>query len=74
MKLVEITSQSRRDFRGIYKCEGCGHTETYSGYDDRNFHDNVTPMWECKKCGESTKTLDLLVVPVQTKYNEWESV
>ena len=68
MKLIEITSQSRRDFHGKYKCEGCGNIEEHSGYDDRNFHDNVTPNWKCKNCGKST--LDLGIIPqcVNTKY------
>jgi len=34
MKLIEITSQHRRDFHGIYECEGCGNKEEHSGYFD----------------------------------------
>ena len=71
MKLIAIISQSRRDFKGKYKCEGCGNIEedeSLDSYDDRNFHDNVTPHWKCKKCGKST--IDLGIVPqcVNTKY------
>ena len=75
MKLLEIISQSRRDFHGRYKCEDCGNTEEHSGcYDDRNFHDNVTPNWKCQKCGKST--IDLGIKPdfVQTKYHDYEVI
>jgi len=75
MKLIEITLQSRRDFHGKYKCEGCGNIEEHDYcYDDRNFHDNVTPRWKCKKCGKST--LDLGIKPefVETKYRDYEVV
>jgi transcription elongation factor Elf1 len=50
MKIKEITSQSRRDFRAIYVCEHCGHEENGSGYDDANFHQNVIPDMKCGKC------------------------
>ena len=77
MKLIAILSQSRRDFKGKYKCEGCGNIEeddSMSSYDDRNFHDNVTPNRKCKKCGKST--LDLGFVPqcVNTKYPDGQQV
>lgn len=74
MKLMKIISQHRRDFSGIYKCEGCGNEEENSGYDDRNFHDNVTPHWKCSKCGKST--IDIKGKPdfIQTKYNDYEVV
>lgn len=51
MKIKEITSQIRRDFRAIYECEHCSATKKGSGYDDANFHDNVIPDMECEKCG-----------------------
>ena len=75
MKLIAILSQSRRDFKGKYKCEGCGNEEEVGGcYDDRNFHDNVTPHWKCDKCKKST--IDLKIKPefVQTKYRDYEVV
>ena len=75
MKLIEVTNQHRRDFTGRYECESCGNTEIRHGcYDDRNFHDNVTPRWKCKKCGKTT--LDAKDKPdyVPTKYNDWEAV
>jgi len=73
MKLIEIISQHRRDFKGKYKCEGCGNIEqdkSMDSYDDRNFHDNVIPNRKCEKCGKST--IDLGIVPqcVNTKYPE----
>jgi transcription elongation factor Elf1 len=71
MKLLEITSQSRRDFWGTYQCEFCNHIEkSVSGYDDNYFHNNVTPTMKCKKCGESTISKGGDVQQVQTKYPE----
>jgi transcription elongation factor Elf1 len=71
MKLIEVTSQHRRDFWGTYKCEFCNHTEkNVSGYDDYNFHANVTPQMNCKECGESTLSKGGSVQQVQTKYPE----
>ena len=77
MKLIAIISQSRRDFKGKYKCEGCGHIEEDSGmssYDDRNFHDNVIPRMKCSKCGKSTLDLGLKPEFTQTKYRSWEVI
>ena len=68
MKLVEKTWQHRRDFDGIYQCESCGFlTEIKSCYDDRNFHDNVTPGWTCGECGKSSKDLGIKN-ETQTRY------
>ena len=67
MRIKEITHQHRRDFRAIYECEHCGHTENGDGYDDANFHQNVIPQIECNKCG---KTSDENYRPLQTKYPE----
>lgn len=54
MKIKKITRQHRRDFYAIYQCEHCGHeTDEKSGYDDRNYHDNVIPKMECPECGET---------------------
>lgn len=56
-------SQNRRDFRADYECEGCNHIEKdVSGYDDSNFHTNVVPSMKCKKCGETTISLNKAVV------------
>ena len=66
MKLIKITSQHRRDFMGIYECEHCGEQEETGGYDDANFHNNVTPNWKCPKCGKTSPS----VAPVETKYPE----
>ena len=52
MKIKTIKSQHRRDFRAIYECEHCENTEEGPGYDDDNFHRNVIPSMQCKKCGK----------------------
>ncbi len=52
MKIKEIKSQYRRDFRAIYKCEHCGHTEEGHGYDDSHFHQHVIPNMKCPECGK----------------------
>jgi transcription elongation factor Elf1 len=67
MKIKEITIQHRRDFTAIYECEHCGYTETGSGYDDANFHNNVIPQIECKICGKKTNEN---YRPLTTKYPE----
>lgn len=70
MKIKEITGQHRRDFWAIYECEGCGHTtKESSGYDDRNFHDNVIPKMVCESCGKSRISLDIVGEFTQTKYS-----
>lgn len=75
MKLIKKEWQHRRDFSGIYECEGCGHQQTYPyGYDDRNFHDNVTHTMECEECGESSNSLGLVPQEVSTRYSDWETV
>lgn len=65
MKIKEITSQSRRDFRAIYVCEHCGHERKGSGYDDSNFHRNVIPKMKCPECG---KTADENYRPLTTRH------
>ena len=52
MKIKKILNQHRRDFRAIYICEHCNDESEGSGYDDRNFHENVIPDMICKKCGK----------------------
>lgn len=74
MKLIKKMNQSRRDFTGKYECESCGNIEEHTGYDDRNFHDNVTPRWKCEKCGKTT--LDIKDKPnyIPTKYSDFEVI
>jgi len=67
MKIKEILSQHRRDFRAIYECDHCGNTEEGSGYDDAYFHKEVIPEWECKKCGKKASDK---YRPLSTKYPE----
>lgn len=65
MKIQTITSQNRRDFHAVYECEHCGNEEKGSGYDDRNFHENVIPEMKCKACG---KVAPDDYIPRTTKY------
>jgi transcription elongation factor Elf1 len=67
MKIKEIISQNRRDFKAIYICEHCGNEVKKSGYDDANFHKNVIPNMQCSKCG---KKADINYRPLTTKYDE----
>ena len=55
MKIKEITSQHRRDFRSIYECEHCGGEKTGQGYDDTYFHKNVIPAMKCDNCGKTAR-------------------
>ena len=55
MKIKNMLSMHRRDFRADYECEFCGHIEKdQRGYDDSNFHNNVIPNMVCKSCGKSS--------------------
>ena len=66
MKIKQINSQHRRDFRADYECEHCGHIEKNKyGYDDSNFHENVIPTMTCTECG---KAADENYRPLKTKY------
>lgn len=67
MRIKEIISQHRRDFKAIFECEHCGHTEAKSGYDDANYHQNVIPTMKCPKCG---KVAGENYRPLTTKYPE----
>lgn len=71
MRIKEITSQHRRDFKAIYECQHCGATYDGCGYDDAHFHNNVVPAMECKMChkiaGENYRAL-------ATKYPEGRQV
>ena len=72
MKIQKITSQHRRDFSAIMKCEHCGHTEINNcGYDDDFYHRNVIPKMKCGKCG---KTAGDDYRPMGTKYAAHEVV
>ena len=67
MKIDRIESQHRRDFVATYICEHCGHSYKGTGYDDKNFHENVIPNMSCKACG---KKADDSYRPLATKYPE----
>jgi len=67
MRIKTILRQYRRDFRAIYECEHCEDEYEGSGYDDANFHENVIPNFECKKCGKKSNEK---YRPLQTKYPE----
>lgn len=68
MKIKQILDQHRRDFRAVFVCEGCGHEETMSGYDDTNFHVNVIPRFKCEKCGKTSAECGVEYRPLSTKY------
>ena len=68
MRILEIASQSRRDFYAVYECEHCGNRRKGSGYDDINFHVNVIPEMKCEKCGK--KSDRQTYIPRETKYPE----
>ena len=74
MKIIKILNQNRRDFTAIYECESCGDKVEKSGYDDRNFHDNVMPNTKCGKCGKSSNNLGITHEPTPTKYEAWEVI
>ena len=68
MYITQILSQHRRDFSATIKCEHCGHEQKLTtGYDDRNYHDNVVPALICESC---RKVADGSVAPMGTKYAE----
>lgn len=71
MRIKEILSQTRRDFRAIFVCEHCGHEKTRDGYDDAYFHQQVTPGMKCDQCG---KTAPDSFQPLGTRYSEHEVI
>lgn len=71
MKIKEIKSQTRRDFRAIYVCEHCGYEYEDSGYDDNYFHSKVIPDMVCKECGKKASDS---YRPLATKYPEGAEV
>jgi hypothetical protein len=73
MRLIEKKDQMRRDFTGVYECEGCGFIkEIYGCYDDDYFHTQVMPDRDCDKCGKSTNSLGVKKERVLTRYPEGE--
>ena len=68
MKIIKMVNQHRRDFNAIYECEDCGYKVEQSGYDDRNFLDNVIPNIKCGECGKSSNTLGIKHDVTPTKY------
>jgi len=71
MKIKEIISQYRRDFKAIFICEHCGFEKEMTGYDDINFHKNVIPDMECPKCHKKAKNN---YRPLKTKYKSEEII
>ena len=71
MFIKKMIRWHRRDFTAIYECEYCGDSYESSGYDDKNFHENIIPTFECKKCGKMSNDD---YVPLQARYEEWEQV
>ncbi|MFR4872947.1 MAG: hypothetical protein ACLUAK_06790 [Dialister invisus] len=69
MRIKEILHQNRRDFSAIFICPFCGYEEEQSGYDDANFHQNVIPKIECKKCGKTEQDGESYR-PLTTKFPE----
>jgi transcription elongation factor Elf1 len=67
MRIKEIISQHRRDFKAMFQCEHCGVEYELHGYDDANFHQNVIPSFECRKCGKRAPDN---YRPLTTKYPE----
>lgn len=71
MKIKSITSQHRRDYTAIMKCEFCNKEDLdNSGYDDRYYHDNVIPNMKCNSCGKSTISEKGDIEKTPTKYPE----
>ena len=54
MKIAEILSVHRNDFRATMECEWCGHQQNNpSGYHDEFYHTRVIPAMKCKACGKN---------------------
>ena len=73
MRLIEILNQSRRDFKGKYKCEFCSNIDidkSMSSYDDDYYHQEVIPNQKCTKCKKSTFSEGKLPEKTKTKYPE----
>lgn len=72
MRIINIISQNRRDFRAHIECESCGNIEVLTnGYDDAYYHNTVLPeKIKCSKCGETTVSAGKTVDPLAPKYPE----
>lgn len=68
MKIKDITSQSRRDIYGTMECEGCGHEQKFTGYDDDFYHCSVVPPLVCKSCSKIANDIGVETRPLATKY------
>ena len=71
MRIKQILSQHRRDFRAVFECESCDYEFERSGYDDTHFHNKVIPAMKCPKCGN---TSPCEYRPLTTKYSDSEVV
>ena len=70
-----MRSQSRRDYTALMECEFCGHQQIDdSGYDDRNYHDNVIPNQKCKSCNKSTLSENGTVDVTATRYSDHQII
>ena len=67
MRILSISSQSRRDFTATYVCQHCGAEKIGRGYDDAFFHERVIPSMVCDRCGKAGSSD---YVPQETKYPE----
>ena len=71
MKILEITSQNRRDFCAILACEACGNKqELNTGYDDHFYHANVIPSIRCTECHKSRNDIGAENPAITTRYPE----
>jgi len=71
MKIQKMLWQHRRDFRAIFICEHCGHTQEIIGYDDSYYHEKVIPDMECPNCKKKAPDT---YEPRATRYSEDEEV
>lgn len=54
MKIHQVLTRSRFDFKAIMQCEHCEQFQTDPyGYDDDNYHQNVIPKFLCLHCGKN---------------------
>jgi len=54
MKIKQVTSSHRFDFKAIMHCEHCGHeAKLDNGYDDAFYHQRVIPAMRCGSCGKN---------------------
>lgn len=55
MRIETIKDQIRNDIFGTLKCEHCGASQKFTGYDDDYYHQNVIPKIACKACGKDRR-------------------